>query len=65
MMNDILRELDKVALAALRRGAQHISAGQDIAYEAGRRIGVCEGIQIARQALVDYHSKEDDKERDL
>ena len=46
-------------------GLQAISPGMDIAYEAGRRIGVREGMDTMLQAYIEFHADKDDKEQDL
>lgn len=64
MIQKLLAALDKVAAQALKASVQPISAGTDIAYEAGRRIGYAAGIAAARQQMVDFYAnvdKEDDK----
>lgn len=65
MIADLTKELDKLALHMLKENAQPISAGVDIGYEAGRRIGVCQGVQRARQAIIDFHSRDNDKDNDF
>lgn len=65
MIKELIAELDKVAGGALKKGAQPIAAGSDVAYEAGMRIGVSAGIQLARQAILDFYSKDQEKERKL
>lgn len=63
MISDILKELDKVAQRALVECAQ--PHGDNIEYEAGRRIGVAQGIARARQAIIDQQSRDDSKDNDL
>ncbi len=64
MIDKLLREIDKVAGNALKGCAQPIS-GTDVAYEAGRRIGVTNGIQLARQTIIDFYSKDNAQDNDL
>lgn len=64
MIQKLLVALDKVAAQALKASVQPISAGTDIAYEAGRRIGYAAGIAAARQQVIDFHAdagRDDDK----
>jgi len=63
VISDILKELDKVSQRCLTECAQPI--GDKIEYEAGRRIGVVQGVARARQAIIDWRSRDDDKEKDL
>lgn len=63
MIASILKELDKLALQALKECAQPISS--KIQYEAGRRIGVVGGIARAREAIIALKSRDEDQERDL
>lgn len=65
MIKELIAELDKVAGNALKQGAQPITAGSDVAYVAGMRIGVSAGIQLARQAILDFYSKDTDKDSKL
>jgi hypothetical protein len=65
MIADLSKELDKLALRILQENSQPYGAGVDIAYEAGRRIGMAQGVQRARQALIDFHSRDDEKDNDL
>lgn len=50
---------------AAKNGMAPISPGVDIAYEAGRRIGVMQGMLQSKQALFDFHKQDEDKERDV
>jgi len=63
MIAEILKELDKLAMHALKEGVQPIS--RQVSYETGRRIGVAQGIARARQAIIDLNSRNEDKEKDL
>ncbi len=63
MIADILQELDKLAQRSLTECAQPISS--KVQYEAGRRIGIVQGIARARQAIIDAQSRDDDKDKDL
>jgi hypothetical protein len=63
VISDLLKELDKVSMQALKECAQPIS--RMVQYEAGRRIGVSQGIARARQQLIDFYSKDSAKDRDL
>lgn len=65
MIADISKELDKLALRVLQENSQPHTAGVDIAYEAGRRIGVAQGVQRSRQAIIEYHSKDQDRDDKL
>lgn len=64
-MKDFLKAIDQLALRVLQEGVQPIAAGVDTAYEAGRRIGIAQGVQRARAALIDTHKKDDDHDKDL
>lgn len=57
--------LIKVRTAAVMNGLQSISAGMDIAYEAGRRIGVREGMDVLLKAFNDFYEDQDSKDKDL
>lgn len=64
MIDKLVKELDRCAAQALKACAQPMSAGVDVSYEAGRRIGYAQGIAQARQAILDFHEKDnaaDDK----
>ncbi len=65
MIGDISKELDKLALRILQENSQPYGAGVDIAYEAGRRVGATQGVQRARQAVIDWYSRDDSKDKDL
>jgi hypothetical protein len=65
MIAEISKELDKLALRVLQENSQPHTAGVDIAYEAGRRIGVAQGVQRARATIIDYHSRDNEKDNDL
>jgi hypothetical protein len=61
VLQKLLHELDKAAAQALKEGAQPIS--RMVQYEAGRRIGMSQGIARARQQIVDFYAntaKDDD-----
>lgn len=55
----------RVRTVAVMNGLQSISAGMDVAYEAGRRIGVREGMDTLLVAYTKFHDDKDDKEKDL
>jgi len=63
MIQKLAQYFDRMIAIAATNGMQSISPGIDIAYEAGRRIGVMQGMQQARQALFDFHKQEEDKEK--
>ncbi len=65
MIADLSKELDKLALRVLCENSQPYTAGADIAHEAGRRIGVTQGIQRALQTIIDFYSRDDEKDNDL
>lgn len=65
MIAELSKELDKLALRILQENSQPYTLGVDIAHEAGRRIGNAQGLQRARQALIDFHSRDEDKDKDL
>ena len=65
MIADLTKELDKLALRILQENSQPHSAGVDISYEAGRRVGNTQGVQRARQAIIDYYSRDEDRNKDL
>jgi hypothetical protein len=64
-MKDFLKAIDVLALHVLQEGVQPIAAGTDIAYEAGRRIGIAQGVQRARSAIINAHTKDQDHDKDL
>lgn len=55
----------KVRTVAVMNGLQSISAGVDIKYEAGRRIGVREGMDTMLKAFNDFHNDQDKKDENL
>jgi hypothetical protein len=57
--------LIKVRTVAVMNGLQPISAGVDIAYEAGRRIGVREGMDVLLKAFIEFHDEQDTKDKEL
>lgn len=63
MIKDILTELDRLTQRAMAEAVQPIS--NKVQYEAGKRIGVVQGIQRAREAIVNMHSKDNDKDDKL
>jgi hypothetical protein len=65
LLNSLLREFDKVSAQALKKCAQPIAAGTDVAYEAGQRIGVVNGIALAREAMINLHAKDSKLNDDL
>lgn len=65
MIAELSKELDKLALRVLQENAQSYTQGVDIAHEAGRRIGMVQGIQRARSAIIEYHSRDNAKDNDL
>ena len=50
---------------ALTQGLQPISAGVDVAYEAGRRIGVIQGMDTLIKAMNEFEADKDAKDGDL
>jgi hypothetical protein len=65
MSDKLFDWLRKVRDSAVMNGLQSISAGIDIKYEAGRRIGVREGMDVLLNAYTQFHDEKDDKEKDL
>jgi hypothetical protein len=65
MIGDLTKEIDKIHLVALREAVQPLSAGVDPAYELGRRVGKAQGIATARQAIIEFHTKDTAKDKDL
>jgi hypothetical protein len=65
MIQDLFNHLKKVRDYAVSNGLQSISAGIDIKYEAGRRIGVREGMDTMLQALLNFTEEKDGKDKDL
>lgn len=65
MSDKLFDWLMKVRTTAVMNGLKSISAGVDIAYEAGRRIGVREGMDTILTAYTQFHDDKDDKEKDL
>lgn len=63
MIKEILTELDRLTARALVECGQPIST--HIAYTAGLRIGINQGIDRARRAIINMHSKDNDKDKDL
>ena len=57
--------LSKIRTVAVMNGLQSISAGVDIAYEAGRRIGVREGMDVLLKAFSDFYEDQDKKDKEL
>lgn len=65
MSDKVYDHLMKVRTHAVMNGLQSISAGMDIAYEAGRRIGVREGMDTLLIAYTNFHDEKEDKEKSL
>lgn len=63
MIQKLAQYFDRMIAVAAQNGMQPISAGVDIAYEAGRRIGVMQGMIQSKQALFDFNKQEEDKEK--
>ena len=65
MSDKLFDWLMKVRTTAVMNGLQSISAGMDVSYEAGRRIGVREGMDTMLNAYTQFHEEKEDKEKDL
>lgn len=66
MNNDKLYNwLRRVRDTAAMNSSQPISVGMDIAYEAGRRIGVTQGMDVLLDAYTKFHEESEDKEKKL
>lgn len=65
MIQALAQYFDRMIAVASRNGLQPISAGVDIAYEAGRRIGIIQGMEQSKQALFDFHKQAEDNEKEL
>lgn len=65
MSDKLFDHLMRVRTVAVMNGLQSISAGMDVAYEAGRRIGVREGMDTLLVAYTKFHEEKDDKEKNL
>lgn len=65
MIQALAQYFDRMIAVAAKNGLQPISAGVDIAYEAGRRIGIIQGMEQSKQALFEWHKQSDDKDKDL
>lgn len=65
MSDKLFDHLIKVRTVNVMSGLQSISPGMDIAYEAGRRIGVREGMDTILTAYTNFNAEKDDKEKDL
>lgn len=65
MIQAIAQHFDKMIAFAARQGMQSISSGVDIAYEAGRRIGVIQGMEQSKKALLEFNEQAEDKEKAL
>lgn len=65
MIQKLYAHLVKVRTVAVMNGLQSISVGVDIAYEAGRRIGVREGMDTMLQAFNDFNNDQDKKDSKL
>jgi hypothetical protein len=63
VIKDILTEIDRVDARARVECGQPISTRT--AYNAGLRIGVVQGIDRVRQAIINMHAKDNAKEKDL
>lgn len=59
-IQDLYNYLAKVRDVATYNGLQSISPGVDIAYEAGRRIGVRQGMDQMLVAFNEFQTKKDD-----
>lgn len=65
MIQALAQYFDRMIAVAAKNGLAPISAGVDIAYEAGRRIGVIQGMEQAKKALFEFNEHQDDKDKDL
>lgn len=65
MIQQVAQYFDRMIAVAARNGMQPISAGVDVAYEAGRRIGVLQGMEQAKKALFEFNEQAEDKEKEL
>lgn len=65
MIQKLAQYFDRMITVASRNGLQPISAGVDIAYEAGRRIGIIQGMEQAKKALFEFNEQAEDKEKEL
>jgi hypothetical protein len=65
MIGDLSKELDKLLLRIMQENNQPYTTGADIAHQAGYRIGTYAGVQRARQAIIDFHKRDDAKDKDL
>ena len=65
MLQKLLQCIDRLEHAhQVANNAPHSVPGM-IEYECGRRIGTVQGIQSARQAIIEFLSDQDEKDNDL
>lgn len=57
--------MSEVRNAALRQGAALYQPGQNVACEAGRRVGLIQGIDLLTEAVVSYMKDTDERDDDL
>lgn len=65
MSDKLFDHLMKVRTIHVMNGLHSISPGMDVSYEAGRRIGVREGMDTLLIAYTKFHDEKDDQEKKL
>lgn len=65
MIQKLIQHLDQVKYAQQRAALTPIGAGVDVAYEAGRRIGVIQGIDTVMTAIVAFIADSNTKDKEL
>jgi hypothetical protein len=61
----LIQKLTSVRNGIVLNGLQPISAGVDIAYEAGRRIGMREGMDLMVKATIEFFTDAEAKDESL
>jgi hypothetical protein len=61
----LIQKLTSVRNGCVMNGLQPISAGVDIAYEAGRRIGAREGMDLMVKATIEFFTDAEAKDESL
>lgn len=65
MIQKIAQRFDRMIHQARLRATQPIGMDSDVKYEAGFRIGVVQGMEQAKQTLLQWHQDEDTADKDL
>lgn len=65
MIQELFNYLSKVRMSSALNSFGQISAGSDVSYEAGRRIGVIQGMDVMLKSFQDFQQDKDKRNKDL